>query len=561
MNFCTTFVWKIVQRKKVYETGDALFFFVKKLLFDLKLETAFRSCRWLKNKRKCPFLKNFEKDMWARLSRQIFAKFQSAPYNSRYILTHPFKQRNIHSEESVDREPTNQQSETTDTSKEDIFANCDSCAKVLATLREKQSSLSETDFVHALKKCRDTTTEKRKKIVQACLEIYNTAEACNKASMSLHTVMIAVCKRHMVINSQLNTKDIAFEIFGNLQQNKDQTGFEPTIAIYTTLLRICIELKDFENGKNLWKYLRQQVKNQQERDKNEEKELSSSSNQEGKVRLKMDSFIVATALRLFIQSHRYDKATELFKQCKSNKLNEMKDCFDPVLMYYTLMSEFAYLQKHKRVLELFHEFMTESYASVLAQPDHHVEQVMQFHPTYPFDWSSVPNPNVLCFTSLLKALINTPKLRVSYADAWDAINWTLLQMQQLNIPLDNVIYGILFHLCGNHFAEPDLPKALQFYQQMLAQNLTPSVFELNNLLITGLQYHKFHNSSTAEVVVFIESILQQFRQFNLTPNAYTHKITKVCSKYRSYSEEKTLKKTDVLLTPKKNIKKYKHGLD
>ena len=130
--------------------------------------------------------------------------------------------------------------------------------------------------------------------------------------------------------------------------------------------------------------------------------------------------------------------------------------------------------------------------------------------------------------------INSKEI-MTHDECWQIVDWCLKTMKHFNIKMDSVVYGNLFHLCGQtQFANVDLQsnmqRALNYYKEMkiLGQKkqLIIKNLQMYNLLKCGLTYHHLTKSSKTHRINFVKWIVFEMESQKIVPSTYIMKKLK-----------------------------------
>ena len=111
--------------------------------------------------------------------------------------------------------------------------------------------------------------------------------------------------------------------------------------------------------------------------------------------------------------------------------------------------------------------------------------------------------------------IDQAKLGVD--DCWKMIKYIILKMKEMDIKRNEVIYGLLFHLCGDAFGEENCKwnVAQKFYEQMVSDKVEMSSLCFHNLLKVGLCHYNTVEKDHDGKVEFVKWILTEMKKYNV----------------------------------------------
>ena len=142
---------------------------------------------------------------------------------------------------------------------------------------------------------------------------------------------------------------------------------------------------------------------------------------------------------------------------------------------------------------------------------------------------TLPNLNIVIFMPIIKALMNTESL-IKAEYGWQLVDYILTEMGKANIEPNEIIYGMIFCLCGNdNFDEPSMEKLRFYYEEMTEKyELKPQIPQLKSLLRAGLQFYDFINKDqesqeekiniTKEKYAFVGWWKQEMDKYNVAIN-------------------------------------------
>merc|ERR1712228_598987 len=105
---------------------------------------------------------------------------------------------------------------------------------------------------------------------------------------------------------------------------------------------------------------------------------------------------------------------------------------------------------------------------------------------------------------------------LSIVDVWRMIKFILLKMRELDIERNVVIYGLLFHLCGDAFGAQNCKYRVgkSFYNQMIAENVQSS----------SLCYFSVLEPDKHKKEEFAQWILSEMKKYKI-PISSQHRLT------------------------------------
>ena len=142
---------------------------------------------------------------------------------------------------------------------------------------------------------------------------------------------------------------------------------------------------------------------------------------------------------------------------------------------------------------------------------------------------TLPNLNFLIFVPVFKCLINS-QVHIQSEYGWKLVDYLLTQMEAAKVEPNEIIYGIIFTLCGDAFFDaPSMEKLRFYYSEMTDKwNLRPQHTQLKNILKAGLQYYddlagdcedeEGKNEITRQKFGFVEWWKEEMNKYDVTLN-------------------------------------------
>ena len=135
---------------------------------------------------------------------------------------------------------------------------------------------------------------------------------------------------------------------------------------------------------------------------------------------------------------------------------------------------------------------------------------------------SLPNPDFTIFVPIFKAFTMNNKELIDADHGWELIDYLYNEMIHCGVSPVEIVYGIIFSLCGDSFFDkPSLEKLKFYYNEMTVKyNLHPQHTQLKNVLKAGCQYfeHDNNNVDQKEKWQFVKWWKQEMDKFNVTIN-------------------------------------------
>merc|ERR1712228_1063668 len=115
---------------------------------------------------------------------------------------------------------------------------------------------------------------------------------------------------------------------------------------------------------------------------------------------------------------------------------------------------------------------------------------------------------------------------LSIVDVWRMIKFILLKMRELDIERNVVIYGLLFHLCGDAFGAQNCKYRVgkSFYNQMIAENVQSSSLCYHNFLKVGLCHFSVLEPDKHKKEEFAQWILSEMKKYKISISSQ-HRLT------------------------------------
>merc|ERR1712228_640711 len=142
---------------------------------------------------------------------------------------------------------------------------------------------------------------------------------------------------------------------------------------------------------------------------------------------------------------------------------------------------------------------------------------------------TLPDLNFLIFVPIFKSLIMNKEL-IECEYGWKLVEYLLIQMENAKVAPNEIIYGIIFTLCGTaFFDEPSLDKLSFYYSEMTDKwQLKPQHTQLKNILKAGVQYYdnlaqKCEDEESKQKIIrqkyeFVEWWKQEMNKYDVTIN-------------------------------------------
>ena len=421
---------------------------------------------------------------------------------------------------------------------------CKSSDDIMVALKEIETELGSipdtVQYVNAIKKAASI------KQYSTCFKIFETAKELQRVDLSLYGIMIWVCAQQRSAISL----DKGLNLFIEMQEVYSLT---PSITIYNQLLALCVKTLEYDKGKYIWKDLR----NNYHKNRNQ---LSLSKNKQDLEFATPNISTYNILIDLYIKCDEIHKSVEIYEGLLNGKYGDLKPNY---VIYTTLITGFGKYKKTETTEKLFDKCMKDCYLNTKEHNETNHKQLIiltqclldgyanignvdkcvdiinnmidKKHDKY--DWTYYPNPNCQMFTCVLKALTRYKmkenkfihnEIKIDYQTCWTIIEWCLQCMDVLNIKPDAVVYGNLFHLCGDLYGNADLDRALNYYQQMKDNKIKPGELQMFNLLKTGQQYHHHNKSHNEDRKNFVKYILNELQQQEIVPSVQMRKlVTKI----------------------------------
>ena len=384
-----------------------------------------------------------------------------------------------------------------------------------------------------------------------CWKIFNDITTTHKyiplLNTQLYTTMIWLsCHQHMsqpdkIRNDTLRRKKTCDKIFSILAALKTKVNLKVDNDVITTLISSCTKLQQFGRGEGFWKSLHS--------DKNGIFE---------DIELNIECY--NAMLDLYSKSDQMNEAYDLYESIKINENVQCDNCTFAILIngchkhgdMQTAEKIFQESQKYfmdkngnKPTNDVYCALMN-GYASrgnVLQCWDLFTE-IME---SYEQNKNVIGyEPDIMIFSVMLKSLArlnNNEKLRkkrarnvkkfieisiedgdkLSVDDCWKMIKYIILKMKELNIKRNVVIYGLLFHLCGDAFGETNCKYnvAEKFYHQMIQDKIEISSLCFHNLLRAGLCHYNVIEQDLEKREKFVKWILTEMKKHNVPISSQT----------------------------------------
>ena len=417
--------------------------------------------------------------------------------------------------------------------------SCKSSDDILQTLTDIETELGSIpdclQYVNAIKKSASIRE------YSTCQKIFETAKELQKVDVNLYGIMIWVCSQQRTTQSL----DKGLELFIEMQQVYSLT---PSITIYNQLLALCVKMLEYDKGRYIWKDLKNNYHKQNS--------LGQARNRE-KIEFAIPNISTYNILMdLYCKSDEMHKAVEIYKGLLDGKYGGLKPNY---VIYTTLITAFGKYKQIDTAEKLFDKCLNDCYLNTKQHNDDNYKQLLiltqclldgyanignvdkcvdiinnmieKKHDKY--DWTHYPNPNCQMFTCVLKALTRYKmkenkfihdEIQINHETCWTIIEWCLQCMNALNIKPDAIVYGNLFHLCGDLYGNADLDRAMEFYKEMKENNVKPGQLQMFNLLKTGEQYHHHNKSNNDDRANFVKYILTELQHEEIVPSVQMRKL-------------------------------------
>lgn len=361
-----------------------------------------------------------------------------------------------------------------------------------------------------------------------------------------NTMIWLSCHQHMsqpdkIRNDRLRRKKTCDKIFSLLGALRTKSNLKIDCDTITAVLSSCTKLQQFGRGEGFWKTIHSnQYESFQDIELNIDcynvmLNLYSKSDQMNEAydlyeNLKLSNnvpFDHITFSTLISGCHKhgdmitaqkiFDEAKEYFIDKTPNKPS--KD------VYCALMNGYASRGDVIKCWELFVEIL---------QNYQNNKDIIEYE------------PDVMPFSVMLKSLArlnNNEKLRkkrnrnvkkfieisiedgekLSIDDCWKMIKYIILKMKELDIKRNIVIYGLLFHLCGDAFGQQNCKYnvAQKFYDQMIDDQIEISSLCFHNFLKVGLCHFNNIEINKEKKEAFIKWILTEMKKHNVPISSQT----------------------------------------
>mmetsp|Transcript_31747 Transcript_31747/g.51374 ORF Transcript_31747/g.51374 Transcript_31747/m.51374 type:complete len:538 (-) Transcript_31747:34-1647(-) len=452
-----------------------------------------------------------------------------------------------------------------------LYEQCASDTDILSLLEQHQDDPFIIDY-YIMAFHRLAVLKRFKSAWTLWTELNTSRQHASMMSVQLYTTMMWLSVQHFLSqpdklrNDKLRQKKTCDKIFSLLSALRHNSSLQLDSSVVCTVISSCTKLHQYGRGEGFWKSLHA--------DNNGDAALQS---------LQLSIHCYNVMLDLYSKSDQMSEAYELYEQLrvmqhvecnhitfstlingchKHGDIRTAQQIFDDAKKY------FAERGQRAPSLEVYCALMN-GYASRgdVMQCWQLLVECLQHFETYKS--MSEYRPNVMLFSLMLKSLArlhNNEKLRqktkrarfghvrkfleingngdgdgsgkgkgegegdtqLSVQDCWKMIKYVLLKMKELDIARNIVIYGLLFHLCGDAFGAEhcNFKVAKSFYEQMVEEEHEISSLCMHNFLRVGLCHFEMVEKDESQKQAFVEWLLTEMKKHNVPISSQTRETLK-----------------------------------